>query len=140
MEKSRILIVDDDIHLARLVALMLNKSGAYTSLVENRSHQALATARKFRPDLVLLDVDMPGMDGGDVARVFRDDPLLRDVPVIFFTSLISPSELGRGMAVRAGERFLPKLVDPAVLIRSVEEVLGHGVTSVAASAGQSPGL
>ena len=134
MEKNRILIVDDDVHLSQLVALMLDKTGAYACLVENRSHQALATARKFRPDLVLLDVDMPGVDGGDVARQLRADSTLRDVPVIFFTSLVSPSESNRGMAISGGERFLPKPVDPAVLIQSIGEVLGARVTSAPAAA------
>lgn len=134
MEKHRILVVDDDVHLSQLVAIVLNKTGAYASLVENRSHQALATARKFRPDLVLLDVDMPGLDGGDVARQLRADPTLRDVPVIFFTSLVSPSESKRGMATSGGERFLPKPVDPGVLIQSIGDVLGPGVTTAPATA------
>jgi two-component system OmpR family response regulator len=73
MEKTRILIIDDDVHLSRLVAIMLDKTGTYASAVENRSHQALTPARRFRPELVLLDVDMPGFDGGDVARQFRAD-------------------------------------------------------------------
>lgn len=137
MEKNRILIVDDDVHLSQLVAIMLNKTGAYATLVENRSHQALATARKFRPDLVLLDVDMPGVDGGDVARQLRADPTLRDVPLIFFTSLVSPSESNRGMAISGGERFLPKPVDPAVLIQSIGDVLGRDITAPAPAAEQT---
>jgi DNA-binding response OmpR family regulator len=129
MEKTRILIIDDDVHLSRLVAIMLDKTGTYASAVENRSHQALTAARRFRPELVLLDVDMPGFDGGDVARQFRADAGLRDVPIIFFTSLLSPDESSGGISIRGGERYLPKPVDPAVLIRSIADVLGRPVTS-----------
>ena len=123
MDKVRILIVDDDVAISRLVAIMLEKTRLYTTALENRPHLALQTATNFKPELVLLDMDMPGLDGGDVARQFRADPHLRDVPVIFFTSLVSPGDADQTMITRGGERFLPKPLDAAVLIRSIETVL-----------------
>lgn len=123
MDKARILIVDDDVHLSQLVAIMLEKTRLYTTAVETRPHCALRTACHFKPELVLLDVDMPGLDGGDVARQFRDHPELETVPIIFFTSLVSPGDAPQTMIIRGGERFLPKPVDAAVLVRSIESVL-----------------
>ena len=63
MSKTKILIVDDDARLSTLMRTILERGG-YEAREENRSFAALATARGFRPDLVLLDVDMPGKDGG----------------------------------------------------------------------------
>jgi two-component system OmpR family response regulator len=129
MDKVRILIVDDDVHLSQLVAIMLEKTRLYTTAVENRPHQALRRASNFKPELVLLDVDMPGTDGAEVARQFRQHPPLHDVPIIFFTSLISPGDANETMIIRGGERFLPKPVDAAVLIRSIESVLCEAATA-----------
>ena len=128
MDKARILIVDDDVHLSQLVAIMLEKTRLYTTAVETRPHCALRTARHFKPELILLDVDMPGLDGGDVAKQFRAHPDLETVPIIFFTSLVSPGDAQQTMIVRGGERFLPKPVDPAILVRSIENVLRETAT------------
>jgi CheY-like chemotaxis protein len=128
MDKIRILIVDDDVSVSQLVAIMLEKTKLYTTALESRPHLALKTACNFKPQLVLLDVDMPGLDGGDVANQFRADPTLRDVPIIFFTSLISPSDASETMIIRGGERFLPKPIDAGMLIRSIESVLCEAAT------------
>ena len=128
MDKTRVLIVDDDLQVSQLVAIMLEKTRLYTTALETRPHLALRTACNFKPQLALLDVDMPGLDGGDVAAQFRAHPALRDVPIIFFTSLVSPRDANQTMITRGGERFLPKPVDAAVLIRSIESVLSEAAT------------
>jgi CheY-like chemotaxis protein len=123
MDKTRILVVDDDIGLSQLVAISLEKTRLYQVRVENRSRQALACAREFRPHLVLLDVDMPGMDGGTVAAQLRADTSLDDLHIVFFTSLLSPKEAGQALIKRGGDLFLPKPIDTATLVRSIESVL-----------------
>jgi len=85
---KRILVVDDEPSVTRNLKLNLESSGDYDVFAENHAGNALAAARIFRPDLILLDVMMPGMDGGDVAARLRADPLLRDTPVIFLTALV----------------------------------------------------
>jgi CheY-like chemotaxis protein len=125
MDKTRILVVDDDIGLSRLVGLSLEKTRLYEVRVENRSRHALACAREFRPHLVLLDVDMPGMDGGAVAAQLRSDLSLNDLHIIFFTSLVSQNEAGQNLIERGGELFLPKPIDTAALVRSIETVLAQ---------------
>lgn len=118
MSKSRILIVDDDARLSALMHAILLRGG-YEVREENRSFAALASAKEFRPDLVLLDVDMPGKDGGTVAAELRRDPSLAGTPVIFVTSLIGKSEAG----MRGGEVFLAKPVEPAGLLKTVRDAL-----------------
>jgi len=123
MNKLKILVVDDDPKLSRLVKAILEKTGLYEVREENRSSAALATARAFIPDMILLDVDMPGKDGGDVARELQGDPTLSAKPVLFFTSLISHGEAGKHEVERGGMLFLAKPVDPAVLIETVGRIL-----------------
>lgn len=124
-DRTRILIVDDDANLSRLMRLMLEKTRMYDVSVENRSANAVATARAFRPGLVLLDVDMPGKDGGQVARELQADPVLKYAKIIFITALVSKNEAGMRAAVRNGMRYLAKPVDPMTLIDTIEEVLGE---------------
>ncbi|MEO6738725.1 MAG: response regulator [Chthoniobacteraceae bacterium] len=119
MSKPKILIVDDDKSLLSLTRTLLEKLGSFETCTEHRSFAALATARTFCPDLVLLDVDMPGKDGGDVAAELGADAVLSRVPIIFLTSLVSKDEAG----VRNGVRYLSKPVNPQLLLQAVREAL-----------------
>jgi CheY-like chemotaxis protein len=131
--KTRVLIIDDDVSLSRLMRLMLEKTRMYEVDVENRAANAMTTARNFKPGLVLLDVDMPGKDGGQVAREMQADPILKYAKIIFITALVSKNEAGMRAAVRNGMRYLAKPVDPMTLIDTIEDVLDS--PTVNASAG-----
>jgi CheY-like chemotaxis protein len=119
MNKAKILVVDDDPKLSRLVKVVLEKTAEYEVQEENRSSNAVAAARAFRPAAILLDVDMPGKDGGELAREMAQDSDLRKTPVMFFTSLMSHQEAGQHEIVRGGRWFLAKPVNPDVLIGAV---------------------
>lgn len=123
MDKSRILVVDDDSKLTHLVELFLEKTKRYHVRVVNRPRDAVATAHEFQPQMILLDVDMPGLDGGEVARLMRADPILEQLPILFFTSLVSAGEAGGKLSKRGGDYFLAKPVDPVALVRCVDAVL-----------------
>jgi DNA-binding response OmpR family regulator len=123
MNKHKILVVDDDPKLSHLVKTILEKTTLYEVQEENRSSAALATAKAFGPDMILLDVDMPGKDGGEVARELQSDVVLRRKPLLFFTSLISHREAGKREVERGGMLFLAKPVDPAVLTETVARLL-----------------
>jgi DNA-binding response OmpR family regulator len=124
MTKPRILIVDDEPNISGLVRLYLEKTQRFEVRVENRSALALSAACEFRPDLILLDVDMPGKDGGEVSREIQAEPALRNVQILFFTSLVSPVEAGEREMERGGKRYLAKPVNPKILIETVDRVLG----------------
>jgi CheY-like chemotaxis protein len=124
MNIPRILVVDDEPNLSNLVRLILEKTQRFEVRTENRSALALSAARDFRPDMILLDVDMPGKDGGEVARQVQAEPGLRDVKIVFLTSLVSRSEAGERETMRGGMPFLSKPVNPKVLIETVDRLLG----------------
>ena len=125
MNKTRILVVDDEPNLSDLVRLFLEKTKRFEVRVENRPGNVLAAAREFRPEMVLLDVDMPGQDGGEVARDIEADPVLRGTPILFFTSLISSVEAGDRITMRGGMRFLAKPLNPKILIGVIDQVMAE---------------
>ena len=125
IEPRRILIVDDEAGFTRLLKLTLEGTKRYLVKEENDGSQALAAARQFRPDLVLLDIVMPKMDGGDVARQIKSDPSLKDVKVIFLTAIVSQREQA-GLDAIGGYPFMAKPVSLAALTEMIEETLGVG--------------
>ena len=98
-EATRVLIIDDDAVTRLLVGSAM--CGAGHEVLENDSGEtAMATLEECRPELILLDIEMPGMYGLDVCSELKRDPLLRDIPVIFLTAAASPEERVEGL--RAG--------------------------------------
>lgn len=88
MKKARILYVDDEVGAARLLKLNLEATGRYEVNIQNWPEDALDTARTFKPDLLLLDLIMPRMPGGNVVNAFEQDPVMKDVPIVFFTASV----------------------------------------------------
>jgi CheY-like chemotaxis protein len=121
MITKRILVVDDEPGVTRNLKLNLESGGGYDVFAENHATNALTAARIFRPDLILLDVMMPGIDGGDVAARLRSDPLLRDTPIIFLTALVSNEETDGHEMLSGAETFLAKPVDIGELKKTVED-------------------
>jgi CheY-like chemotaxis protein len=120
--KKRILLVDDEPSFTRLMKLNLECNGAYEVKVENDGARALAAARSFRPDLILLDVIMPDVDGGQVASELRSDPTLEQVPIVFLTAIVSKNEVVEQGDLIAGQTFLAKPVTVADVIRTIERL------------------
>ena len=104
-----------------MVKLNLEKTGAFEVREENKASGALAAARDFKPDLILLDVIMPAMDGGDVAGQIRNDRHLKTTPIIFLTATVSQREAGQGGLNSGGDLFLAKPVSLENLIHCINE-------------------
>src|SRR5436190_2615468 len=121
-EKRRILIVDDDPESTHLVKILLEKTGSYLVLEENHAAKAHQTAQGFRPDLILLDILMPGIDGGDVAAQIEADPELQRTPIIFLTALITKPETKNVLRIQAHLSFA-KTINILELINENEEDL-----------------
>ena len=123
MSNKRILVIDDEPNLCTLLQHFLAQAGGYEVLTENLPSHALSTARSFNPDLILLDVNMPGKDGGEVAREFRANTAFSNVPILFLTSLVSSAEAGKREIKRGTQRFLAKPVNPEALLSVVARML-----------------
>ena len=118
--KPRILLIDDEESFTKLTQLTLTD---YEIAVENESSRALSRARAFKPDLILLDVMMPNLDGGDVAAQVANDPELKNVPIVFLTALVTEKESAR-RPVMGGYPFIAKPVTPQKLAENIEKFLG----------------
>jgi two-component system, OmpR family, response regulator len=124
MSKKRILIIDDEANVTRLVKRSLEQTGHYTVCAENDARHAVTVALEFKPDLILLDVVMPEIDGGDVAARLQGEPDLKQIPIVFLTAVVSKKEGTAGKLISGGLRFIAKPVNLATLVRSIEEALG----------------
>lgn len=107
-ERKRILVVDDEAANTRLLKLYLERTNDYEVLEVNDARIALATADEFHPQLILLDVMMPGMDGGELATCFKASPKLKDVPIVFLTAAVTKGEVKAGYGMVGGHPFLAK--------------------------------
>ena len=125
MEKKRILLVDDEPSLTRMMRLNLEATGKYEGLEENKGARALETARAFHPHLIFLDVMMPDMGGDEVAGQLKEDAMLKDIKFVFLTAIVTKDETGEGGSDISGHTFLAKPVKAEELISCIERFLGE---------------
>lgn len=117
------MIVDDEAAFTRLLKLNLEQDGRYLVQVENESVKAVQTANQFLPDLVLMDVMMPGIDGGALAAEFQASARLRNVPIVFLTAAVRREEVRVRQGRIGGLSFLAKPVNLEELTRRIEQQL-----------------
>lgn len=91
--KKRILLVDDEQSFTTLLKLNLEETGKYEVRVENWPEDAVPAAREFKPHLVLLDIIMPRLPGGNVATLFEADPQLKETPIVFLTAAVRRAQV-----------------------------------------------
>lgn len=123
MEKKRVLVVDDEPRFTRMLKLNLEKTGLYEVGAETKGTRVLDSARAFHPHLILLDVVMPDVDGGDIAQQIRTDDLLKGVPIIFLTAVVSRKETRTIGTAHGGFVFLSKTISLNALIECIEKHL-----------------
>ena len=123
-DKKRIFVVDDEISTTRLLKLNLEQTNDYIVRVENNALRALVAAEEFQPDLILLDVMMPDMDGGALAGCFQASPKLKRVPIVFLTAAAKKQEVSSRSGQIGGLAFLAKPVDVPEVVDCIEKHLG----------------
>jgi CheY-like chemotaxis protein len=119
---SKILLVDDE----KDVLLMLTKrlaANGYIVITADNGPAALILAKSKSPDLIILDVLMPGMDGGEVAEILRHDPKTQDIPVIFLTALLAKDEDCKERHTIARNITFAKPVDTEELLVQIKNII-----------------
>jgi CheY-like chemotaxis protein/MinD-like ATPase involved in chromosome partitioning or flagellar assembly len=120
---ERILIVDDDLDSLKLIGLMLQRHG-YEVMAANAGNQALTKAASDHPDLIILDVMMPDMDGYEVCRRLRGNQNTRGIPIIMFTAKTLVDDKVAGFEAGADD-YLTKPTHPAELASRVKAILAR---------------
>ena len=123
MVPKKVLVVDDEPSITRLLKLNLEKSGAYFVREENLGARCLMAAREFKPDIILLDVMMPDLDGGDVAAQLRAEPLLSKIPIVFLTAGVKKEEVKAHDGMIGGFAYIAKPIDMNGVLRVLEQHL-----------------
>ena len=121
MTKPRILVVDDD--EAVLTFWKAKLASRYEVMTTSSPESVLAMARREKPQLILCDVDMPDVDGGDISSALFADEELRDIPVLFLTGLVGPAELKRLAGQLGGRAAVSKSEPVETIVARIEALL-----------------
>jgi len=128
MKGKKILVVDDEEKIRELLELRLSAEG-YEVIQAQHGEEGIEYARKYVPDLILMDVMMPRMDGPEAVRHLQEDPAMKDIPVIFLTAIITREEEDEqsfGIEMNAKKhRFIAKPFDGPSLLIEIERALAQ---------------
>ncbi|MFA5085712.1 MAG: response regulator [Candidatus Omnitrophota bacterium] len=120
---KRILIVDDEVQLVEMVKMRLESAG-YEVITAYDGEEGLNMAKKDKPDLIMLDLMLPKMDGYKVCGLLKNDALYSGIPVIMFTARAQEEDLRFGKDLGA-EDYLTKPFDPKILFSKIKGLLGE---------------
>lgn len=121
--KKKILIVEDEKPIVEYIEALLGLSG-YETIVAMDGRRAIDTARESFPDLILLDVMLPKLNGFDVCKIIRQDPALAKTPVVMLTSLNQVGDIDKAYEVGATD-YITKPFDSNKLIPKIKKNLGE---------------
>jgi CheY-like chemotaxis protein len=120
---KQILIVDDQEHLRELIQLCLEDLAGWNTLVAESGQECLQILQTERPNAILLDVSMPGMDGFAVCEILQSDPITRSIPVILLTARVLSSDMAE-FAKMGVAGVIRKPFEATTLPGKVAEILG----------------
>lgn len=125
---KKILVVDDEKDVLLMLEKRLTAEG-YSVITTTKSTNAIALAKSQHPDIIILDIVMPGMDGGEVAAKLREHPLTRSIPVIFLTALLSKTEEYQENRMIGSNITFAKPFDTEELLARINGLLCNVTTS-----------
>ena len=120
---AKVLLVEDDINLRDIYSARLGAEG-YEIITASDGEEALATAVREKPDLIILDVMMPKISGFDVLDILRSTPETKDTKIIMMTALSQDSDKQRGEALGVNKYLIKSQVTLEDVVASVKEILG----------------
>jgi len=121
--KKRILVVDDDKAVLELAKIKLEQL-EYDVITATSGKDCLEIAEREKPDLILLDIIMPVLDGGETAHLLLENPETKDIPIIFLTSIISEQEEIGQLGKAGGHLFVAKPFNKERLLGAIKKALG----------------
>lgn len=122
---KKIMVVDDEPAITRMVKLNLEETGLYEVMTENNGPHVIEVVREFMPDLIFLDIMMPEMTGDEIAETLKNDSELENIKVVFLTALVTRDETANGKNEIGTNQFLAKPVSTKDLLHCINEVLNE---------------
>lgn len=122
-EPKHILLVEDDVFLAGIYQKKFELEGFKVSLAEN-GEKGLADAKKKRPDIILLDILLPKLDGFAVLKALKQDKEVKDIPVILLTNLGQKDDVEKGVEMGAADYLIKIHFKPSEVVAKIRKVLG----------------
>ncbi len=120
---AKILIIDDEPDFCEFVKMSLEKTGRFAVLVATDGASGIATAERDQPELILLDIRMPEMNGAEVAEHLLHSDITRDIPIAFITGLLPKDEVKKRSGYIHGFLFITKPVTRTELVHQIDSVL-----------------
>ena len=120
---KKLLVIDDEEYFCRAVKKAIEMKRDLQVLTATRGDEGLRLARTQKPDLILLDIVMPGMMGTQVAEELSQDPATASIPVIFVTAIVKKEETEREMGFLGGRMFIAKPVVVDELLKKIDSLL-----------------
>jgi CheY-like chemotaxis protein len=122
-EKKKILVIDDEEDICYFSKSVLEKTGKFEVWSSTDPQAGINLAKSGKPDLIVLDINMPIIDGGGVAQTLAEYDATKNIPIIFLTALLKKTEIEEGVSKIAGHFFLAKPVTPKELIDKIDSIL-----------------
>lgn len=122
-DKRRVFVIDDESDICTFTKSVLERTGRFEVAFATEPSRGMDLIRNWRPDLVILDIFMPEMDGGDVANYLLENESTKHIPIIFLTALARKSEVEESAGTIAGRSFIAKPVKAEELISRIDSVL-----------------
>ena len=119
---KKILIIEDDPFLSEMYATKFNQSGFQTELATD-GKKGLEKIKTSKPDLILLDIVLPKMDGFEILKKIKKDSKLKEIPLILLTNLGQKNEVEKGLALGADEYIVKAHFTPTAVVAKVKKIL-----------------
>ena len=123
---KKVLIIDDEIFFCRAIKKNLELKDEFQVLTATRGDEGIRLAKDGQPDIILLDIMMPGMSGTEVTDALLADPATQSIPIIYVTAIIHEDDIQRGAGISSGKALIAKPVKIDELVKKINDVCPVG--------------
>jgi CheY-like chemotaxis protein len=118
----KVLVVEDDRSIQMVLELVLTRMAKCEVVLASEGNDGLAKIKQHKPDVILLDLMLPGIDGFEICKRAKEDPTTRSIPIIFLTAQPQPAAIAKAMSLGAAA-YLIKPFDPSTIVTQINEAL-----------------
>ena len=122
-DKKKILVIDDDKNVGAILKIKLEKLWSYHVIFADDGNKGIEIAKKEQPDLIVLDIQMPGLDGADVRIELESESKTRSIPVLFLTSMMTAEESRASRGLVGGRPMISKKLSIGEIVSHIETFL-----------------